>query len=274
MGIFASPRQRSPYVAPIDRGGNAEDGARSGAGTLLGGVPPAANDWIGALARQRQGSSDGDANGVVRVSDGPTAPDENVEIAQQLPTQQRLGRDGVPNVEPPPGTALKDGPGQPVVLPDGSRVADRYSSTGQLMSPVADLSDVAAAGRDATESSRVLRSHPSTFEAGMLHYGARFGFALGHGGAFDYQREPGNSITGFEQLPQFRNVSNVNVGLFGQQAGWSLDEVLRQAGEFAKLKSGNWRSDQPYGLDTQTREFIELGHKIGASGVYGHAASR
>jgi hypothetical protein len=102
----------------------------------------------------------------------------------------------------------------------------------------------------------------------------RFGSALGHGGTFDYQRGPGNSITGFEQRPQFRNVANVNVGLYGQQAGLSLDEVLKQAGEFASLRSSNAKSDQPYGLDVQTREFIELGYRIGASGAFGPAATR
>lgn len=69
--------------------------------------------------------------------------------------------------------------------------------------------------------SRALLADPSTFEAGTTLEATRTGFAIGHGGEFDYQRGPGNSITGFEQRRQFRNVSNVNVGLFGQQAGWA-----------------------------------------------------
>jgi hypothetical protein len=49
---------------------------------------------------------------------------------------------------------------------------------------------------------------------------------------------------------------------------------LRQAGEFAGLKASNYRANEPYGLDPQTREFIELGYRIGASGMYGPATSQ
>lgn len=52
---------------------------------------------------------------------------------------------------PQPETSLKidPSPGEVVVLPDGSTVADPYSATGKLMSPIADLGAVAAAGRAA-----------------------------------------------------------------------------------------------------------------------------
>ncbi|MEW3852076.1 hypothetical protein QOZ73_33090, partial [Pseudomonas aeruginosa] len=80
--------------------------------------------------------------GIIRVSeDEPSAVTGGVQIAQQdnktpaLPARRGIA----PNVELPPGTPLRDGPGQPVILPDGSRIPDRYSATGDLMSPVADL---------------------------------------------------------------------------------------------------------------------------------------
>jgi len=212
--------------------------------------------------------------GIIRVSeDEPSAVTGGVQIAQQdnktpaLPARRGIA----PNVELPPGTPLRDGPGQPVILPDGSRIPDRYSATGDLMSPVADLADVAAAGRETARIYRLLRSSPDTSEGGLWGYIASFGHHVGHGGLFDYQRGPGNSITGFEQRRQFRNVSNVNVGLFGQQAGLTLDQVLANAGTFASWKSSNAKSQEPYGLDPQTREFIELGYKIGERGVFGRA---
>ncbi len=243
MGIFTSSAGR-PYVPPFDAPG--DQSKPSGAprnSTLLG-------------------DSGGDPN-ILQVSDGDSsATTGGAQIAQQ---QQ--------NREDPAATS-RIGVGQAVELPDGSTVPDRYSPSGLLMSPVAHLGNVAAAGRDTGNTYRVLRSDPATFEAGTMHCAARFGFNLGHGGAFDYQRGLGNSITGFERRPQFHNVSNVNVGLFGQQAGMSLDDVLRQAGAFARFRSSNASSSQPYGLDTQTREFIELGCKIGASNMFGAAATR
>jgi hypothetical protein len=60
-------------------------------------------------------------------------------------------------------------------------------------------------------------------------------------------------------------------GLFGQQAGLTLNQVLSNAGFFAFVKSSNARLDEPYDLDPRTREFIELGYKIGESGMFGPA---
>jgi len=91
---------------------------------------------------------------------------------------------------------------------------------------------------------------------------------IGIGGAFDYQRE-GNPITGFTPFPQYRDVSNFNVWLYTQQAGLSLEETLRVAGAYASVFSSNAKPDQPYGLDIQTREFMEIGFRVGQSGVFG-----
>jgi len=273
MGIFT--QQRQPYVPPTGDTDTDNERPSPGAGTMLGGLPPAANNWLNRLAPagsielgfHPDSGSDSDPGtkrdpNIALTSDGEPGTVEDTQIAQP------------PAGVVPRANSVNGGLGQPVVLPDGSIVPDQYSPTGKLMSPVADLSDVAAEARRTADTYRILRFHPATFEAGLLQYGTQFGLALGHGGKFDYQRGPGNSIIGFEQRPQFRNVSNVNVGLFGQQAGMSLDDILKQAGEFASMRSSNSRPDEPYGLDTRTREFIELGYRIGESGVFGSPAIR
>jgi hypothetical protein len=45
------------------------------------------------------------------------------------------------------------------------------------------------------------------------------------------------------QLPQYRDASNFNVGLFCQQAGLPLEEVLEAAGRYARIFSGNVKPD-------------------------------
>ncbi|MEI6204153.1 MAG: hypothetical protein WCP68_19575, partial [Enhydrobacter sp.] len=76
---------------------------------------------------------------------------------------------------------------------------------------------------------------------------------------------PTNSATA---PPQFRNVSNFNVGLFMQQAGIPLPITLTVAGRFASKYSSNYRPDEEYGLDPQTREFIENGYRVGEGGAF------
>jgi hypothetical protein len=91
------------------------------------------------------------------------------------------------------------------------------------------------------------------------------------GGEFDYQRVgPQSDVLtgGFQQLPQFRDVSNFNVGLFGQQAGLTLGETLSLAGTYAKLMSGNASSG--YVPNSRNYEFTVTGYETGASGVYGY----
>jgi hypothetical protein len=114
----------------------------------------------------------------------------------------------------------------PVTLPDGETIPDPNSPTGKLMSPVADLSPVAAAGRETGAIFRSMLNNPESAAGAALYLGASPGLAVGQGGTFDYQRE-GNRVTGLTQRPQFRDVSNVNVGLFAQQPGLTLDETLK-----------------------------------------------
>jgi hypothetical protein len=55
------------------------------------------------------------------------------------------------------------------------------------------------------------------------------------------------------------------VGLFCQQAGVSLDDMLMAAGRFASVLSSNAKPGKPYGLDPRTAEFIKSGYLAGAS---------
>lgn len=82
--------------------------------------------------------------------------------------------------------------------------------------------------------------------------------AVAQNGDFDYQRTT-LGAGDLQQLPQFRDVSNFNVGLIGQQSGLSLDTLLQIVGNYANGNSSNERPDQPYGLDPRTREQLVKG---------------
>jgi hypothetical protein len=204
-----------------------------------------------------------------------TRPPVIPSVPFSLPVDSGLsrGRGVAPVVEPTPGSpeyeaAMNIAVGQPVTLPDGSTIPDAASPTGNVMSPVSNLAEVAAAGKRAGAEYRAHMSDPATADSATVAFFTSLGVALGHGGTFDYQRGPGNSVTGFEQRPWFRNISNINVGLFGQQAGLTLDELLNIAGTFARFRSRNADANQPYHLDQQTRHFIERGYELGASGKF------
>lgn len=191
---------------------------------------------------------------IVRVAGGdPTMPDDEVQIAQEQGMKQsKLRKD------PSPGVA--------VVLPDKSTIPDPQSPTGQLMAPTADLSEVAAAGRQAKETLDKLSVFPPAY---LAYLAGTLGSNVGQAGRFDYQRQ-GNIVTGYTHLQQFVKVSNLNVGLFAQQAGLTLDQTLIIAGEFARLRSSNGED----GLNRTQREFITLGYKIGASGMFDRPPAR
>ena len=168
---------------------------------------------------------------------------------------------------------LKKPIGKPVILPDGSRIVDPNgsSSSGYIMSPVADLSPIAAAGQRAGKLYRGMMADPRNKANAINVLLLNLFTNVGTGGAFDYQRE-GNQIVGhltqFKQLRQFRDVSNINVGLYCQQAGLTLEETLREAGGYARQFSSNARADQPYGLHRFQKQFITMGFEIGQSGIY------
>jgi hypothetical protein len=96
---------------------------------------------------------------------------------------------------------------------------------------------------------------------------AALGLNVGQGGTFDYHRR-GNLITGYTYLPHFRAVSNINVGLFAQQAGLSLEQTLDIAGQYARRFSGNANPKEPYSLASDQLKFITLGFKLGQSGMF------
>jgi hypothetical protein len=135
------------------------------------------------------------------------------------------------------------------------------------MVAVAGLSAVAAAGRQVGAAYRSLLSDPNTSDSALPYLLVRLGAALGHGGTFDYQRK-GGFLTGYTQLRQFRDVSNVNIGLFCQQAGLTLDEILSTSGLYARLFSGNAKPSEPHGLDPRNAQFTTTGFNIGQSGVF------
>ena len=93
---------------------------------------------------------------------------------------------------------------------------------------------------------------------------------LGQGGTFDYQRRhyPPEK-DGLSQLRQFRSIANINVGLFCQQLGLSLDQTLWLAGYYAVKNSSNRNLLRPpYLLDSNTQKYIETGHEIGAKKLF------
>lgn len=122
-------------------------------------------------------------------------------------------------------------------------------------------------------SVRFMLNNPEAGQDAIPYLSARLGAAVGHGGTFDFQRQE-NPVTGFTQFPQFLNISNVNVGLFVQQAGLTLEETLHLAGKFAGVLSGNAKPDQPYGLDPETARYITVGFNLGQSGVFDRPAPR
>jgi RHS repeat-associated protein len=155
-------------------------------------------------------------------------------------------------------------PGVPVKLPNGNTVPDSHSPTGVLMGPTSSVSDVAAAGKKAGQDAQNWDSQ----SVGGIVFTVELGKAVGTGGQFDDQRMgPQSDVLtgGFQQLAQFRDVSNFNVGLFSQQAGMTLDQTLQTAGDFAKHFSSNYSPNSPYGLAPQTAEFIRTGWQAGAT---------
>jgi RHS repeat-associated protein len=175
-------------------------------------------------------------------------------------------------LSPGPAQPSGDSPGVIVVLPNGSNIPNSNSPTGFLMSPTADLGPVAAAGRRTGETFLSLASNPETVVSASVYLAASLNSNIGQGGTFDYQRQV-NPLGGYTQLRELRDVSNVNVGLFAQQAGLTLNTTLSTAGLFARWFSSNWRPDQPNGLDPRTAQFIVTGFNIGQTGIYGQPAT-
>ncbi len=267
-------------AANVDPDGEEARTARQQLDTLLGafepveGKPPTMAD-IRGLVDDVLPRLNGDPN-IVRVGGGgdqPVGANGNTEIVQpQEPAKAPRGI--APPTEPTPGSpefrAALETVGEVVRLPDGTAIPDKNSPTGYVMSPNTDLARVAADGRRIGEQYASMRSNsdPTADLKLMISLGA----LVGHAGAYDYQRK-GSLFTGYTQLRHFRNISNINVGLIGQQAGLALHELLTISGTFADWLSSNSDPADEYKLSAQTRFYIEEGYRIGSSGVYGRAVS-
>lgn len=137
------------------------------------------------------------------------------------------------------------------------------------MSPVADLTPVAKAGRVTGETYRAMvEKDPVAATTYLIGSFMRY---VGTGGVYDYQRR-GNQISGnlrgdFVQRRQFRSVSNFNAGLFGQQAGLTLEETLKVAHTYARF-FGRVDPNAPEHLMPETEKFIKEGYIVGQSGAF------
>jgi hypothetical protein len=226
---------------------------------------------------------------------GADVTSKGVDVADvRQPTSQALSADSRNDPTDPRQPLATDGPagagphpspdtlhaaerGVVVRLPDGETVPDRSSWIGKITSPVDNLPEVAAAGRETGRTYKAMLANPDGAEGAFLYLVGALQANLGHGGRFDYQRSAPSqamgTIAGFTQHPQFWHISNFNVGLFSQQAGLSREETLTIAGNYAHHLSSNARPDQPYGLHPETRQFIEAGYDAGERGLFGPAAT-
>jgi hypothetical protein len=112
------------------------------------------------------------------------------------------------------------------VLPNGLTVPDAHSVTGHMVSPVADLAPVAAAGRRTGQMYQTMLSSPEGSGGALPYLATAIMTNIGQGGVYDYQRQ-GNHLTGFVQLPQFCAASPVQ-GRIEFQCG-----IVLPAGRFA-----------------------------------------
>jgi hypothetical protein len=199
---------------------------------------------------------------------GVDAPDAGTETAASdadLPPADPAPGDGAAG--PAPKEVAAEPEAFDVRLPDGSFVEDKGSASGYMQAPVADLSDVARAGREAGATYRQTLENDETAAGAEPYLAFSLWAHCGHGGLFDYQRQ-GNMLTGYKQLPEFRHVSAFNIGLFAQQAGLSLDEALLYSGLYGLVFAKNSRLGQPHGLPADTVQFIEKGYNAGRSGIF------
>ena len=176
--------------------------------------------------------------------------------------------------------------GRELVLPDGSTVDDSgdgsRSPTGHVMTPVIDLDEVAAAGRRAGERLRSQLQTMKPEERAGIGLSLLFSALMhvGTGGQFDYQRQgdqflgilaeriPGLQQFRFVQRRQFHPIANINVGLWAQQAGLTLEQTLELSGWYARQSSSNAEPKSEYGLAERTEHFIREGYRIGQSGMF------
>jgi hypothetical protein len=217
-----------------------------------------------------------DATGSVAATDRPSSP--GITLARYEPSGPPLAPSGDGPIKLPPHNdpSSEEWAGHIVTLPDGTLIedpsTDRRNYTGYVMAPADNLKEVAATGRRDGEQYRSLRDNPLTAEAAESTKATMLFSNVGTGGRFDTQRE-GNQLLGlirndFIQHRQFRPIANINVGLYGQQFGLTLEETLALAGTWARMASSNTGPDQPHKLDPWTAYFIKKGYEIGQKGLF------
>lgn len=151
-------------LQPVFAAPTPEDGLpRATVGLGNGAVLP---EWPASDGPRSAPGQTADPN-IVRVGNGDSVtPTGNVQIAQAP--------------EKPQSKLRKDpSPGVVVVLPDKSTIPDPQSPTGQLMAPIADLSEVAAAGRQAKGTLDDLSVFPPAY---LAYLAGTLGVNVGHGG--------------------------------------------------------------------------------------------
>ncbi len=234
--------------------------------------PTTANLALGEEARP--GSALSDPRSDVASGDGQIAQAEPTE-----PPSTASRRGAAPPTEPPPNDqatekAFQDFEGENLLLSNEKWVVDANSPTGYVITPFKDdLKSIAAAAK------RAKAEHPDwELSQGLLlmdkktrdELEAVLRANLGQAGTFDYQRRrypPGKD--GLTQLRQFRSIANINVGLFCQQLGLSLDQTLWLAGYYAVKNSSNRNFLRPrYFLDSDTEKYIRTGYEIGAEKLF------
>jgi hypothetical protein len=202
------------------------------------------------------------ASGEIRLS---TTTMRRMPVLAQSQIDTGASADGTPAVV----VTASSIQGVPVVLPNGQTVPDQFSPTGNLMSPVADLSEIVVTGHAIGNTYRTLLNNPESSIGAYPYLMSALNAAVGQGGTYDYQRSRNPFNGKYFQLRQFRDVSNFNVGLIAQAAGLTIDETLSIAGGLAYFESSNYSPNNPYGLSLQTAAFIRLGFAYGQSGVFG-----
>ncbi len=124
--------------------------------------------------------------GVQDLADVPTPNAGARNDSPQSPILVQYKPGGTPPSTLPPRPQVDDSPGEVVVLPDGSTIADAKSPTGHVMSPKADLHEVAARGRQIGETYRAMLANPGSGAGALLYLYSALGLGAGQGGTYDH----------------------------------------------------------------------------------------
>jgi hypothetical protein len=150
-----------------------------------------------------------------------------------------------------------------VAAPDsyGNPIQDPW--TGYLMSPTSDFGAVITAAQDFNVTySSLFADDPA---AAMATLASTLGSNFLWGGAFDYQRQ--GTIGVF--YGEYRDVSNLQIGVFTYYSGVPKELVLGLYGAATLVGSSNRALDQDYFLPARNREMFELGYFLSEQGYIG-----